>query len=307
VVTATIRVFVAIASLMPLSATLFDDASESLIMFATLSAVVLLAPALTGGFQPLPPPEWELKKLTTFPSPRDRAAGAAALRKYDWRCRPDLIDALVNALSCDPSAKVREEAAESLACLAPPSPVAEAALRRAAACDSNLCVRLKSRKGAKAVAASLARSGPIVVTTSRRVELAPAAPPALYDFGMPQGPGIAPVPPGFSDPVFVPPPPLGVVPGTVYPMTGRGPTQFDTQARVLDRPAPLNRRVDPRPVRDLPPEFYDDPLTGAPGAAPRRAIPTPTRFLTTPPPSALLPNPLPPDEIPALLPPRYGP
>ncbi|MHC5540489.1 HEAT repeat domain-containing protein, partial [Singulisphaera rosea] len=64
---------------------------------------------------------------------QERDDAAEELREFDWRCHPEVVGALVFALLNDRNEEVREEAAESLAKMAPCLPEAHLALSRAAA------------------------------------------------------------------------------------------------------------------------------------------------------------------------------
>src|SRR5215211_6052058 len=58
---------------------------------------------------------FEIQKLQGCPRWRDRDKAAAALRRFDWRCHPEVANALAVAMLRDGHEEVREEAAESLA------------------------------------------------------------------------------------------------------------------------------------------------------------------------------------------------
>lgn len=130
-------------------------------MVASLYTIVLLAQAAAGGL-------WhhdrgpgccdvcgeetarigsEIVRLQTCPKWRTRDDAAHALRRFDWRCHPEIVAALATALLRDCEEEVREEAAETLAKLAPCVPVAHEALRVAAACDPDHATRKWARRG----------------------------------------------------------------------------------------------------------------------------------------------------------------
>jgi hypothetical protein len=92
-----------------------------------------------------------LAKLQTSPRWRERDDAANDLRDFDWHCHPEVVEALAFTLLNDPEEEVREEAAESLAKMAPCLPVAHAALSRAAECDRDHATRHWARKGLKAI------------------------------------------------------------------------------------------------------------------------------------------------------------
>ncbi|AGA25913.1 HEAT repeat domain-containing protein [Singulisphaera acidiphila] len=92
-----------------------------------------------------------ISRLQTSPRWRDRDDAANDLRDFDWRCHPEVVGALAFTLLNDPEEEVREEAAESLAKMAPCLPVAHAALSQAAENDRHYATRRWARKGLKAL------------------------------------------------------------------------------------------------------------------------------------------------------------
>lgn len=90
-------------------------------------------------------------RLQTAPRWRDRDDAANDLRDFDWRCHPEVVGALAFALLNDPEEEVREEAAESLAKMAPCLPVAHAALSQAAEHERDFATRHWAKKGLKAL------------------------------------------------------------------------------------------------------------------------------------------------------------
>ena len=71
-------------------------------------------------------------QLQTCRDEDDREDAAEDLRDVNWRCHPEAAEALASALLRDPDDDVREEAAESLAKMAPCLPNVHAALNYAA-------------------------------------------------------------------------------------------------------------------------------------------------------------------------------
>ena len=94
----------------------------------------------------------EITRLQTCPNWRKRDDAAHALRKVDWHCHPEVVDALAYSLLRDCEEEVREEAAETLAKLAPCTPVAHQALTQAADCDPDHATRKWARRALKAMA-----------------------------------------------------------------------------------------------------------------------------------------------------------
>ena len=82
-----------------------------------------------------------------------RDDAAHDLRRFDWRCHPEILDALVTALLRDPKAHVRSEAAQTLLAIEPVPclPGVHAALAKAASGEPNLCARLWVRKALKRI------------------------------------------------------------------------------------------------------------------------------------------------------------
>ncbi len=93
----------------------------------------------------------EITRLRTCPKWRQRDDAAHALRRVDWHCHPEVVDALAYSLLRDCEEEVREEAAETLAKLAPCTPVAHQALRQAADCDPDHATRKWARRALKAM------------------------------------------------------------------------------------------------------------------------------------------------------------
>lgn len=92
-----------------------------------------------------------VSRLQTSPRWRDRDDAANDLRDFDWRCHPEVVGALAFTLLNDPEEEVREEAAESLAKMAPCLPVAHAALSQAAENEHDHATKHWVRKGLKAL------------------------------------------------------------------------------------------------------------------------------------------------------------
>lgn len=93
----------------------------------------------------------QIQTLQTSPRWRSRDNAAHALRKVDWKCHPEVASALVQAMLTDCEGEVREEAAESLAKLAPCLPEVHMALRQAAEHDPDRATRKWARRGLKAL------------------------------------------------------------------------------------------------------------------------------------------------------------
>jgi hypothetical protein len=129
-------------------------------MMASVYTIVLLAGAAAGGLLHKDRGPgccdacgvntariWrEIATLEACPKWRERDDAAQELREFDWRCHPEIVPALAAALLRDCEEEVREEAAESLAKLAPCVPMAHEALHRAAASDPDHATRKWARR-----------------------------------------------------------------------------------------------------------------------------------------------------------------
>jgi hypothetical protein len=93
----------------------------------------------------------ELVQLQACPNWRARDRAARRLRRVDWHCHPEVVEALAFALMHDCADEVREEAAESLAKMAACLPAAHLALSRAAECDPDHSTRKWARKALRGV------------------------------------------------------------------------------------------------------------------------------------------------------------
>jgi len=159
----------------------------------------------------------QITLMQTCPNWRKRDDAAHALRKVDWHCHPEVVDALAYTLLRDPEEEVREEAAETLAKLVPCTPVAHQALRQSAECDPDHATRKWARKALKAIAGRCEAPCNICGPTPGGFAVAPQVVPR--EFPEPQlAPGEILVPQSGSD--VLPSPPLDsiVVPPADAPM-----------------------------------------------------------------------------------------
>jgi hypothetical protein len=92
-----------------------------------------------------------IQRLRCCPNWRARDDAAHDLREFDWKCHPEISEALVAAMLKDCDSDVREEAAESLAKMAPCVPGVHEALARTASCDPDWCTRKWAKRGLKAL------------------------------------------------------------------------------------------------------------------------------------------------------------
>lgn len=225
-------------------------------MLTTLSLTLLVAHSVVGSGHPAPARgrcgvcgEWqgkilaEIIRLQTSPRTGSREDAAHDLRKFNWRCHPEIVNALAVALMKDREEEVREEAAKSLTHMGACTPLVHAAMTRAAQRDTDHATRREARKGLKAFGRRCAGEcvvcGPISPVTT---PISPPVEPMLLVPGMP--PGIDP-PPIRSD----------VVPPVDAPPIPPGPSPFSTNPIPLSPPEPepilrpLSLRLE-RPARD---------------------------------------------------------
>lgn len=145
-----------------------------------------------------------IQTLQCHPRWRTRDNAAVELRGFDWRCHPEILDALTTAMLTDCEEEVREEAAESLARIRPAPCVGDvhAALRRAAACDEDHATRKWARRALARLDdgcrddCGICEPGGAVVVESEPPLMVPARPrrPAVYEVpALPPMTGEAPV------------------------------------------------------------------------------------------------------------------
>lgn len=188
--------------------------------------------------------------MQTHPKWRQRDNAAHALRKYDAHCHPEIGSALAATMLHDCEEEVREEAAESLAKLAPCQPDVHAALVQASKCDPDHATRkwanraLRNLKDECVAACSVCEPvpGQVIVTTR----------PAVYN--LPAG---APLPVGGT--VVLPAEPY-LEPGATLP-PGSSPSLPPLDAYQA---TPLDGLP---PVEIAPPELPPNPSPFLPGAS----------------------------------------
>jgi HEAT repeat protein len=98
-----------------------------------------------------------LRRLKSRQHDVSRYLAVIALRHYNWRCHPEIVHSLVDALQHDPDDAVRAEAAVSLARLGANVPEAIDALRQASAGD-RFTVRLRAKWSLKVLSKADARA-----------------------------------------------------------------------------------------------------------------------------------------------------
>ena len=202
----------------------------------------------------------QIQRLLTCPNRHDRENAAARLRKFGWKCHPEIPAALVSAMLADCHEEVREEAAESLAKLKPCLPEVHAALARAVECDPDWATRHWARKGLKAIGKHC--DAPCDVCTPG-IEIEPSfhAPvvvgparvgPPVYDAPIPSEPRLE------VDPAPAVEPAPGLVPGPEIPIpdeaapSARSPFTRPTAERSVPRVparAALTEDASPSPRR----------------------------------------------------------
>jgi HEAT repeats len=279
------------------------------LLFVQVSLLILVTPTQAGIFRKSnrPDPAVQvpalLEVLKSSPDEKKRAAAASELRDYDAKAFPDLLPALVQALSTDPSSSVRSEAAETIGKVRPISPQAGFALEQAIANDKERAVRFAAQRalvkyrllgyfgGGKGETATAQTSEPPFATgpsgkgAPGSTVLRPTPTPA------PVG---GPVMPGTSRPtaVTVKPPVPTQNPATVKTQTAEPPLADAPPARViqspsppgptdLTKPAPVGPAplltVQPRgpaPAIVIPPAAPKDPPATGPTLPPPKPLPS---------------------------------
>jgi hypothetical protein len=215
-------------------------------------------------------------RLQTADRWRQRDKAAAELRGIDWRCHPEVLDALVSSMLVDRHPEVREEAAESLAKIQPVpcTPEVHAALDRAARCERNLCAR-------KWVKRALKRVG-----TQCRDECSLC--------GVPAGS------PGLTEPAFVLPPGASAVDDAALTRT------WEAEDRLEAQGDPFGQVEERRLVVPVPPRGDDAADPFADGLPPMETpdLPDPSQPLPSEP--ELLPPAPPADQARPFLPPAIS-
>lgn len=88
----------------------------------------------------------ETRALHSSTRPKDRVEGAVALASVRWRCHPEVVAALAEALGTDKKAQVRAGAAEALGRMVPDLAVSHLGLLEASRSDPEASVRKQARK-----------------------------------------------------------------------------------------------------------------------------------------------------------------
>ncbi len=225
--------------------------------------------------------------LTASPRGEERETAARALRRVKWQCHPEVVTVLSEALRRDPDWRVREESAVSLASLNACDPEAHEALARAATRDPKLCVRLKARKGLKAIAMRCEGpcdvcdgSTPVVVGPVRRLGpvrgLIPSidinVPGAQLHFG-PRRPMIFGPPVVVEPPIVMgPSPPIGPDLGPVPRDDDTPPPRPEPSPFLAPLPDPLPAPAEP-PVRRSSAKPATPPVSRPSAPSPKPASP----------------------------------
>ncbi|WP_435011639.1 HEAT repeat domain-containing protein [Tundrisphaera lichenicola] len=163
----------------------------------------------------------DIISLRNSPKEDDREDAAEDLRKFDWRRHPEVVQALSDALSLDPSDDVREEAAESLGKMRPFVPIVHESLLRASTIDPDRGVRKEARKALGSLGRRCIVDCPICgpLPTGSVIQGPTIIPPAWMPWLVPDSsdrnrsettPSDEPLPPALPDPSTLsdePPPP----------------------------------------------------------------------------------------------------
>jgi hypothetical protein len=188
----------------------------------------------------------QIIRMQKSPNWRARDNAAHALRKFDWRCHPEVVEALAYTLLHDDEEEVREETAQSLTKMAPCLAVAHEALNRAANCDPDHSTRRWARKGLRALEGRCERTckvcGPEVV--------GPVTPLPARRESVISGPTIVPGEVAKPAPVFTP------TPAPPPEATSGPPSGLPSLVAPGETPMPpIDSRVEPPPTElsPLPP------------------------------------------------------
>jgi hypothetical protein len=180
-------------------------------------------------------------KLQTCPGWLARRKAARSLRTYDWKCHPEAVEALADALLHDDHGLVRQAAAESLAKMKPCVPVAHEAVAKAAKCDTCLLARLSAKKALKAIGKSCVED----------CEICGPIDPDSPDDSFLGEPRLGPIPMDSTvDPL---PPAIRDVPGSeseLSPFSPENPPPLAPRGSL--RRAPLRSTQDDAPVLEMP-------------------------------------------------------
>lgn len=229
---------------------------------------------------------YEVMRLQTCDRWRARDNAAHALAKFDWKCHPEIVPVLVNALLRDCEEEVREEAAESLTKLAPCLPEVHAALERAARCDPDHATRKQAARGLKALANGC--EAPCNVCGPQPAGLIVPVPAHLGTHPEWRGsfdePVYEPYVPGYGGPIG--PSPLSPSPyRRAIPLDPYDPplqstpmpyNEYDEPASPLDRlPALPSPSVPPADLEPLPPLGGPEPFDRSARRDPRPVRPSP--------------------------------
>ncbi len=123
------------------------------LLMVPIVAVLLAAPAPAGFFNRKPKPNPAervpelINALRTGTDESKRQEAADELKQYDPNAYPQILPALIEALSKDGSTAVRSEAAASIARMRPINQQAGYALEQAQNNDPSLRVRMSARQG----------------------------------------------------------------------------------------------------------------------------------------------------------------
>jgi hypothetical protein len=191
----------------------------------------------------------QIIRMQKSPNWRARDNAAHALRKFDWRCHPEVVEALAFTLLHDDEEEVREEAAQSLTKMTSCLAVAHEALNRAANCDPDHSTRRWARKGLRALGGRC--EGTCKVCSPEVI--GPVIPLPAGRESVISGPTIVPGEVPKPEPVFTPTPAPPPEATSVPPVP---PSGLPSLVAPGETPAPpIDSRVEPPPTElsPLPP------------------------------------------------------
>jgi hypothetical protein len=187
----------------------------------------------------------EIYGMRHDPRWRKRDNAAHRLKKYDWHCHPQIVPALIATMLHDCHEEVREEAAESLAKMAPCLPEVHTAFLKSSQCDPDHATRKWARRGLDRVARHCEAPCSICGPVGSDVVVGPIGQP---------GPVILDGPPSVVvEPPLTVPPSTPLVPGAPLPSVEGPALEPLSPDDLTPAPLPPPSLVPPLPPADASP------------------------------------------------------
>ena len=252
-----------------------------------LAVLGVALPAQAGPFRKATKPDPAeqvpalLEALKAEKDEKARLNAASELRDYDGKVFPEIIPALIDILTNDPSSSVRAEAAESIGKVRPVSSKAGYALEQAIANDKSTSVRLSAR-----TALLQYRIWGYIRGNSAEVALAQTSEPPLASTAGPKG--------SSSGSVIRPTPARDPARPAAVPFSSPSPPSPPSKPEVPQARGLFSRSKPPMAVVGTKGQSQEPPLAArvpppAPSAAVRLDVPPPAPVVVTP--EVLSPNP----------------